>query len=311
MASISDTLSSAWGGTYVNDFINQGRVKRVYLQSDAPYRMQLEDLNKLYVRNKTGEMVPFSAFSTGQWTYGSPNLQRFNGFPAVNINGEPAAGKSTGDAMKAMEDIASKLPAGIGFEWTGLSLQERQSGSQAPALYAVSVLAIFLCLAALYESWTVPFSILLILPLGVFGTALATWGRGFSSDVYFQIGLLTTMGLAAKNAILIVQFAQELMAQGMGLYEASVESARMRLRPILMTSLAFTLGVLPMALTTGAGAAAQNAIGTGVVGGMIAATVIAVFYIPLSFILVTQFFKKKHPAPVEADLDTISEEVQP
>jgi len=311
MTSISDTLSSAWGGSYVNDFINQGRVKRVYLQSDAPYRMQLEDLNKLYVRNKTGEMVPFSAFSKGVWTYGSPNLQRFNGFPAVNINGEPAAGKSTGDAMKAMEDIASKLPAGIGFEWTGLSLQERQSGSQAPALYAVSVLAIFLCLAALYESWTVPFSILLILPLGVFGTALATWGRGFSSDVYFQIGLLTTMGLAAKNAILIVQFAQELMAQGMGLYEASVESARMRLRPILMTSLAFTLGVLPMALTTGAGAAAQNAIGTGVVGGMIAATVIAVFYIPLSFILVTQFFKKKHPAPVEADLDTISEEVQP
>ncbi|NTV73010.1 MAG: efflux RND transporter permease subunit [Holophaga sp.] len=296
LASINDTISSSWGSAYVNDFINRGRVKRVYMQADAPFRRQLEDLNKLYVPSRNGSMVPFSAFSTGNWSYGSPNLQRYNGFPSIAILGEPAKGKSTGEAMLAMEGLASKLPAGIGFEWTGLSLQERQAGSQAPALYAVSVLVIFLCLAALYESWTIPFSILLILPLGVMGAVLATWSRGLSSDVYFQIGLLTTLGLAAKNAILIVQFAQEQMAQGVGLLEAAVEASRLRLRPILMTSLAFTFGVLPMAITRGAGAAAQNAIGTGVIGGMITSTVIAVFYIPLAFILVTQFFTKKRPA---------------
>jgi hydrophobe/amphiphile efflux-1 (HAE1) family protein len=292
---ISDTLASAWGGSYINDFINQGRVKRVYMQADAPYRMQLEDLDRLFVRSKTGAMVPFSAFSKGEWSFGSPNLQRYNSFPSVNIQGEPAAGKSTGEAMAAMEDIASKLPAGIGFEWTGLSYQERQAGAQAPALYAVSILVIFLCLAALYESWTIPFSILLVLPVGIFGAVLATWGRGLSSDVYFQIGLLTTLGLTAKNAILIVQFAQEQMAQGVGLMEAALEASRLRLRPILMTSLAFTFGVLPMALTRGAGAAAQNAIGTGVVGGMLSATFIAIFFIPLSFVLVNQMFKKKRP----------------
>ena len=292
---ISDTLASAWGGSYINDFINQGRVKRVYMQADAPYRMQLEDLDRLFVRSKTGAMVPFSAFSKGEWSFGSPNLQRYNSFPSVNIQGEPAAGKSTGEAMAAMEDIASKLPPGIGFEWTGLSYQERQAGAQAPALYAVSILVIFLCLAALYESWTIPFSILLVLPVGIFGAVLATWGRGLSSDVYFQIGLLTTLGLTAKNAILIVQFAQEQMAQGVGLVEAALEASRLRLRPILMTSLAFTFGVLPMALTRGAGAAAQNAIGTGVVGGMLSATFIAIFFIPLSFVLVNQMFKKKRP----------------
>jgi multidrug efflux pump subunit AcrB len=228
----------------------------------------------------------------------------------VNIQGEPAAGKSTGDAMLAMEDLAKKLPAGIGFEWTGLSYQERQAGAQAPALYAVSILVIFLCLAALYESWTIPFSILLVLPVGVFGAVLATWGRGLSSDVYFQIGLLTTLGLTAKNAILIVQFAEEQMAQGAGLLEAAMEASRLRLRPILMTSLAFTFGVLPMALTRGAGAAAQNAIGTGVVGGMLTATFIAIFYIPLSFVLVSQLFRKKaqEPAPAHAP---VSEEGQP
>jgi len=295
LPSISDTLASAWGGSYVNDFINRGRVKRVYMQADAPFRMQLEDLNKLYVPSRSGSMVPFSAFSTGKWSYGSPNLQRYNGFPAIEVLGEPAKGKSTGEAMLAMENLATQLPPGIGFEWTGLSFQERQAGSQAPALYAVSVLVIFLCLAALYESWTIPFSILLILPLGVMGAVLATWSRGLSSDVYFQIGLLTTLGLAAKNAILIVQFAQEQMAQGVGLLEAAVEASRLRLRPILMTSLAFTFGVLPMAITRGAGAAAQNAIGTGVIGGMITSTVIAVFYIPLAFILVSQFFTKKRP----------------
>jgi len=302
LPAISDTLASAWGGSYVNDFINRGRVKRVYMQADAPFRMQLEDLDKLYVRNTKGAMVPFSAFSTGEWSYGSPNLQRYNSFPSVNIQGEPARGKSTGEAMLAMEDIASKLPPGIGFEWTGLSYQERQSGAQAPALYAVSILVIFLCLAALYESWSIPFSVLLVLPLGVFGAVLATWGRGLSSDVYFQIGLLTTLGLTAKNAILIVQFAQEQMAQGVGLLDAALEASRLRLRPILMTSLAFTFGVLPMAISTGAGAAAQNAIGTGVVGGMLSATFIAIFYIPLSFVLVSQLFKKKaqEPAPAEA-----------
>ncbi|MFA6319220.1 MAG: efflux RND transporter permease subunit [Elusimicrobiota bacterium] len=297
---ISDTLASAWGGSYINDFINRGRVKRVYMQADAPFRMQLEDLDKLYVRNKTGGMVPFSAFSTGEWSYGSPNLQRYNSFPSVNVQGEPAPGKSTGEAMRAMEEIASKLPAGIGFEWTGLSYQERQAGAQAPALYAVSILVIFLCLAALYESWTIPFSVLLVLPLGVFGAVLATWGRGLSSDVYFQIGLLTTLGLTAKNAILIVQFAQEQMAHGVGLMEAAMEASRLRLRPILMTSLAFTFGVLPMAISTGAGAAAQNAIGTGVVGGMLTATFIAIFYIPLSFVLVSQMFKKKQAEPAPA-----------
>jgi len=307
---ISDTLASAWGGSYVNDFINRGRVKRVYMQADAPFRMQLEDLNKLYVRNTSGTMVPFSAFSTGEWSYGSPNLQRYNSFPAVNIQGEPAAGKSTGDAMLAMEEIAKKLPAGIGYEWTGLSYQERQAGSQAPALYAVSILVIFLCLAALYESWTIPFSILLVLPIGIFGAVLATWGRGLSSDVYFQIGLLTTLGLTAKNAILIVQFAEEQIARGAGLMEAAMEASRLRLRPILMTSLAFTFGVLPMALTRGAGAAAQNAIGTGVVGGMLSATFIAIFYIPLAFVLVNRVFRKKAQEPAPA-LVPVSEEGQP
>ncbi|MBK8573433.1 MAG: efflux RND transporter permease subunit [Holophagaceae bacterium] len=302
LPAISDTLASAWGGSYVNDFINRGRVKRVYMQADAPFRMQLEDLNKLYVRNTQGAMVPFAAFSKGDWSFGSPQPPALQQLPSVNIQGEPAPGKSTGDAMLAMEDIASKLPAGIGFEWTGLSYQERQAGTQAPALYAVSILVIFLCLAALYESWTIPFSILLVLPVGIFGAVLATWGRGLSSDVYFQIGLLTTLGLTAKNAILIVQFAQEQMAQGVGLMEAAMEASRLRLRPILMTSLAFTFGVLPMALTRGAGAAAQNAIGTGVVGGMLTATFIAIFYIPLSFVLVSQLFRKKaqEPAPPHA-----------
>jgi len=311
MPVISDTLSSAWGSSYVNDFINRGRVKRVYMQADAKYRMQLEDLDRLYVPNATGSMVPFSAFSKGEWAYGSPSLQRYNSFPSVEILGEPAAGRSTGEAMKAMEDIAAKLPQGIGFEWTGLSYQERQSGSQAPALYAMSVLVIFLCLAALYESWTIPISILVILPLGIFGAVLATWSRGLAADVYFQIGLLTTLGLTAKNAILIVQFAQEQMAQGVGLLEAAKEASRLRLRPILMTSLAFTFGVLPMAITRGAGAAAQNAIGTGVVGGMLSATFIAIFYIPLSFILVTRLFRRDRRESTPGPDSAVPGEVQP
>ncbi|MFA5394103.1 MAG: efflux RND transporter permease subunit [Candidatus Ratteibacteria bacterium] len=298
VSDINNTLASAWGGAYVNDFINNGRVKRVYMQSEADFRMQPEDLKKWYVRNKTGNMVPFSAFADGEWTYGSPSLTRYNAFPSVNITGEPALGKSTGDAMKAMEKIVSKLPKGIGFEWTGLSLQERMANTQAPVLYAISVLVIFLCLAALYESWSIPFAILLVLPLGVFGAVMATKFRGLANDVYFQIGLLTTIGLTAKNAILIIQFAKERMERGAGLVEATLEAAHLRLRPILMTSLAFILGVLPLAINTGAGAAAQNAIGTGVVGGMLSATVIAIFYIPLFLVVVTKIFNKKRPVPI-------------
>jgi hydrophobe/amphiphile efflux-1 (HAE1) family protein len=299
VADINDTLSSAWGSSYVNDFNDKGRVKRVYLQADAPFRSQLEDLDRLYVRNRQGAMVPFSAFASGRWSYGSPNLQRYNSFPGVEFWGDPAPGKSTGEGMLAMEELAGKLPKGIGFEWTGLSLQERMAGAQAPALYAISLLVIFLCLAALYESWSIPFSIMIVLPLGVFGAVLATWARGMSSDVYFQIGLLTTLGLTAKNAILIVQFAQAQMAGGAGLVEAALEASRLRLRPIMMTSMAFILGVLPLALSKGAGAAAQNAIGTGVVGGMLSATFIAIFYIPLAFVLVAKVFGREKAQRLE------------
>jgi len=293
-AAINDMLATSWGGAYVNDFLNAGRVKRVYIQGDAPYRMKPEDLNRWYVRNNVGTMVPFSAFAKGEWSYGPPSLHRYNGFPSVEILGEPAPGHSTGEAMKAIEEIVHKMPSGIGYEWTGLSLQERMASSQAPLLYAFSVLVIFLCLAALYESWTIPFSILLVLPLGVFGAVLFTKFRGLTNDVYFQIGLLTTMGLTAKNAILIVQFAREQMAEGAGLIEASLEASKLRLRPILMTSFALIFGVLPLAITKGAGAGAQNSIGTSVVGGMLAATVIAIFYIPLFFVIITKLFKREY-----------------
>ena len=292
---INDTLSTGWGGSYVNDFVNQNRVKKVFVQGDAPYRMQLEDLDRWYVRNASGEMVPFSSFATGEWGFGSPNLQRYNSFPSINLFGEAAPGKSTGRAMDAMDDMIAELPKGIGHEWTGLSLQERQAGAQAPALYAFSVLVIFLCLAALYESWSIPFAVMLVLPLGMFGAVLATWLRDLTSDVYFKIGLLTTLGLTAKNAILIVQFAKDRMEQGVGLIDATLEASALRLRPILMTSLAFVLGVLPLAIAHGAGAAAQNAIGTGVVGGMLSATFIAIFFIPLFFVLVYRLFSGNKP----------------
>jgi len=312
VAAINDTLSTAWGAAYVNDFINKGRVKRVYIQGDADFRMQLEDLDRWYVRNSAGNMVPFSSFATGQWGYGSPNLQRYNSFSSVNIWGEPVPGKSTGDAMKAMEDMASKLPQGIGFEWTGLSLQERQSSAQAPLLYAFSVLVIFLCLAALYESWAIPIANMLMLPLGIFGAVLATWSRGLHNDVYFQIGFLTTLGLTTKNAILIIQFAKERIAHGAGLVEATLEAARLRLRPVIMTSLAFFFGVLPLAIASGAGAGAMKAIGTAVTGGMLSATFIDLFYIPLLFVLVSRMFKGKQPPQMpEHDPDSaISSEVQ-
>lgn len=297
MAEINDVVSTAWGSVYINDFINKGRVKKVYIQADAPFRMLPEDLNKWYVRNKKGTMVPFSAFSSTHWSYGSPRLERYNGFPAMEILGQPAPGKSSGTAMMEMEAMAEKLPPGIGFEWTGLSYQERMSGSQAPALYAISLLVVFLCLAALYESWVIPFSVMLVVPLGVIGALSAAGLRGLPNDVYFQVGLLTTIGLSAKNAILIVEFAKEQMEQGKSLLAATLEAVRLRLRPILMTSLAFILGVLPLAASKGAGSGAQNAIGTGVMGGMITATVLAIFFVPVFFVVVQRTFSAKTPRP--------------
>ncbi len=294
--SIHDTIVAAFGSAYVNDFIQGGRIKRVFVQADAPYRMLPKDIDNLYVRNNTGKMVPFSSFASGHWTSGSPRLERFNGFPSMNIQGEAPARRSTGEAMQAMEEIVTKLPKGIGFEWTGLSYQEKMSSSQGPLLYAFSIIVIFLCLAALYESWTIPISIMLVLPLGVIGAALATWSRGMYNGVYFQIGFLTTLGLTTKNAILVVQFAKEQMARGAGLIEATVEAAKLRFRPIIMTSLAFFFGVLPLAIATGAGAGAMKAIGTAVAGGMLTATVIAIFFIPLFFVLISRIFKRKQPS---------------
>ena len=293
ITSIHQTISAAFGSAYVNDFVKGGDVKRVYVQADAPYRMLPKDLEKLYVRNAMGRMVPFSSFATGRWTSGPSRLERYNGFPSMNIWGEPAPGKSSGEAMQAMEEAVAKLPKGFGFDWTGLSYQERMSSSQAPLLYAFSIFVIFLCLAALYESWPIPISILLVLPLGAIGGVIASSTRGLANDVYFQIGLLTTLGLTTKNAILIVQFAQAGVQRGMGLIEATVEAAKLRLRPIVMTSLAFGFGVLPLALTTGAGAGAQNAIGTGVLGGMVTATVLVVIFSPLFYVIIERVFGKQ------------------
>ena len=293
ITSIHRTLSAAFGSAYINDFVQGGRVKRVYIQADAQYRMLPKDLEKLYVRNTQGKMVPFSSFASGRWTSGAPRLTRFNGFPSINIWGEPAPGRSSGEAMKAMEEAVTKLPRGFGFDWSGLSYQERMASTQAPLLYAFSIFVIFLCLAALYESWTIPISVLLVLPLGVIGGIIASSTRGLANDVYFQIGLLTTLGLTTKNAILIVQFAKGGLEKGMNLIEATLEGARLRFRPILMTSLAFGFGVLPLALTTGAGAGAQNAIGTSVLGGMITATVLVVIFSPLFYVLIEKIFGKQ------------------
>jgi HAE1 family hydrophobic/amphiphilic exporter-1/multidrug efflux pump len=288
LADLNATLSSTWGVAYVNDFIDKGRTKRVFLQADAPFRMSPEDLGRWYVRNRAGEMVPFSALATGRWIHGSPKLERFNGMPAVAIQGEPAQGGSSGAAMAAMEEAARQLPAGIGYEWSGLSYEERLSGANAPALYAISLLVVFLCLAALYESWSIPVSVMLVVPLGVIGAVLATLLRGRANDVFFQVGLLTTVGLAAKNAILIVEFAKELHERGRDVVEATLEAARMRLRPILMTSLAFVLGVLPLAIASGAGAGGQTAIGTAVIGGMLSSTVLALLFVPVFFAVVAR-----------------------
>ncbi|WP_207482167.1 efflux RND transporter permease subunit [Arenibaculum pallidiluteum] len=296
LADINTTLTAAWGSAYVNDFVEGGRVKRVYLQADAPFRMLPSDLDRWQVRNADGEMVPFSTFATSRWDYGSPRLERFNGVSSVNIQGQAATGVSSGQAMAVMEELASQLPAGIGYEWQGLSYEERLAGSQAPLLYALSILVVFLSLAALYESWTVPVSVILVVPLGIIGAVIAAQLRGLPNDVYFQVGLLTTIGLSAKNAILIVEFAKDLYEKGMSLTEATVEACRQRLRPIVMTSLAFILGVLPLAISTGAGSGSQNAIGVGVMGGMISATVLAIFFVPLFFLVIVRRFARKAEA---------------
>jgi hydrophobe/amphiphile efflux-1 (HAE1) family protein len=292
ITAINNTISAAFGSAYVDDFIKSGRVKHVDIQADAPYRMLPGDLEKLYVRNTEGKMVPYSTFASGQWTSGSPKLERFNGFPSINIWGEAAPGRSSGEAMQAMEDFVSKLPQEVGFDWTGLSFQERQAGAQAAPLYAFSILVIFLCLAALYESWPIPISILLALPLGVIGGVIGSTLQGLPNDVYFQIGLLTTLGLTTKNAILIVQFAKARLEEGRGLIESTLEAAKLRLRPILMTSLAFGFGVMPMALATGAGAGAQKAIGTAVVGGVVTSTFLVTIFAPLFYVLIQNTFGK-------------------
>ncbi len=304
LAAINDSLSIAWGSSYVNDFIDRGRVKRVYMQGEPSSRMNPEDLGKWYVRNDAGEMVPFTAFASGEWTYGPPKLTRFNGVPAMEILGSAAPGYSSGEAMAAVERIAEQLPAGIGYSWTGQSYEERLSGSQAPALYALSLLVVFLALAALYESWAIPFSVMLVVPLGIVGALAFTMGRGLSNDVFFQVGLLTTIGLSARNAILIVEFAKTLHEQGMTLVDAAIEACRIRLRPIVMTSLAFILGVLPLAISSGAGAGSKHAIGTGVIGGMLSALLLAIFWVPLFYVVVSSLSERRKKVAEEPKGDT-------
>jgi multidrug efflux pump len=287
IASINETLTAAWGGQYVDDFLDRGRVKRVYVQADAPFRMVPEDFQRWYVRNSSGEMVPFSAFATSHWEYGSPRLERFNGLPAVELNGEAAPGVSSGDAMAEVERLIAQLPAGFSISWSGASYQERAAGAQTTMLYTLSVAVVFLCLAALYESWAIPASVMLVVPLGIFGAVMATMFRGLARDVYFQVGMLTTIGLASKNAVLIVEFTiANIEEHGQDMIEGVMNAIKDRLRPILMTSMAFGFGVLPLAIATGAGSGARRAIGTGVVGGMLAGTFLGIFFVPLFFVLV-------------------------
>uniref|UniRef100_UPI00197F2965 efflux RND transporter permease subunit n=1 Tax=Pseudomonas viridiflava TaxID=33069 RepID=UPI00197F2965 len=287
MSDINDTFSMAWGSNYVNDFLDQGRVKKVMLQAEAPSRMLPQDIGRWYVRNSAGTMVSFAAFAKAEWTSGSPRLERYNGVSSIEILGMALPGQaSSGEALAIVEAAVAELPPGFGFEWTGLSRQEKASTGQTTLLYSLSILFVFLCLAALYESWSVPLSVIMVIPLGVFGVllgAVLTWKM---NDVYFQVGLLTTIGLAAKNAILIVEFAKDLHDRGTGIIEATLQATRMRLRPILMTSFAFILGVLPLVLSSGAGAGAQNALGVAVTGGMLSGTILALFFVPLFFILV-------------------------
>ncbi|MCM2338104.1 MAG: efflux RND transporter permease subunit, partial [Lysobacter sp.] len=287
---INATLATAWGSSYIDDFIDRGRVKRVYVQADAQYRMTPEDFQRWSVKNNLGEMVPFSAFATTRWEFGSPRLERYNGVSALEIQGQGAPGVSSGDAMAEMERLVAGLPPGFGIEWTALSYQEQQAGNQTSLLYVLSLMIVFLCLAALYESWTVPTAVLLVAPLGILGAALANTMAGMGRDVYFQVAMLTTVGLTSKNAILIVEFAKANLENGMELIAATMQAVRDRLRPIIMTSLAFGLGVLPLAIASGAGSGAQRAIGTGVLGGMIVGTTLGVFFIPLFFVVVQRLF---------------------
>ncbi len=306
---VNQILASAWGGAYINDYIDRGRVKKVMVQSDAEHRMQPKDFDSWYVRNSQGEMVPFSAFATGEWTYGSPLLQRFNGLPAMNIQGGAAPGVSTGEAMAEIEAMVEKLPPGFTVNWNGISYEERLSGNQAPMLYALSILVVFLVLAALYESWSVPFAVVLVVPLGVLGAVLAVMTRGMDNDVFFQVSLLTTVGLATKNAILIVEFAKEYYEKGAGLIEATLHAVRVRLRPIIMTSLAFGLGVVPLAISAGVGSAGQNAVGTGVLGGMVSATLLGIFFVPVFFVVVERLFDRR--ARKEAQKEQVESTSQP
>jgi multidrug efflux pump len=292
VADINATLSMAWGGQYIDDFIDRGRVKRVYLQADAPFRMAPEDFERWHVRNAAGEMVPFQAFATSRWTFGSPRLERYNGAAAVNLTGSAATGVSSGDAMAEVERLATTLPAGFGIEWSGQSYEERSASTQIPLLYTLSVLIVFLCLAALYESWSIPTAVLLVAPLGILGTVLLTTFRGLERDIYFQVAMLTTIGLSSKNAVLIIEFAKANVESGMELVAATLAAIRDRLRPILMTSIAFGFGVLPLAIATGAGSGAQRAIGTGVVGGMLSGTFLGLFFIPLFFIVVRRLAQR-------------------
>ncbi len=293
---INSTLATAWGSSYIDDFIDRGRIKRVYVQADDGFRMNPEDFNLWTVKNSAGEMVPFSAFASQRWDYGSPRLERYNGVSALEIQGEAAPGVASGDAMLEVEKLAKQLPAGFGIEWTAVSYQEREAGSQTPLLYTLSLLIVFLCLAALYESWSVPTAVLMVAPLGILGAVLANTFRGMERDVYFQVAMLTTVGLTSKNAILIVEFAKENLEKGAGVIEATMHAVRDRLRPIIMTSLAFGLGVLPLAIATGAGSGAQRAIGTGVLGGMLVGTFLGLFFIPLFFLVVQRVFNRKQLA---------------
>ena len=296
LADLNTALTTYFGSAYINNFVNGNRVQRVIAQLDAPYRMLPQDVSKVFVRNSSGQMVALSSLATLHWIYGSPSLQHYNGFPSLEFQGSATPGKSTGQAMTAMEKLASQLPKGIGYEWTGQSFEERLSAKQAPLLYALSLIVVFLALAALYENWSIPVAVILVVPLGILGALLGATLRGLPNDVFFKVGLLTIVGLSAKNAILIIEFAKDLQAQGKGLIEATLEAAHLRLRPILMTSLAFILGVSPLALSTGAGSASRHDIGTGVAGGMITATVLALIFVPVFFVVVRRIFKSQKPA---------------
>jgi multidrug efflux pump len=309
--SINETLATAWASTYANDFLHEGRIKKVYVQGDTQFRMHPEDLQHWFVRNQAGEMVSFSALATTSWTKQSPRLERYNAVPSIEIVGEASPGHTTGEAIKAMEELAAKLPPGFGYEWTGISLQETQAGAQAPVLYALSIAIVFLALAALYESWSVPFAVILVVPLGVIGALLAGYGRGLSNDILFQVSILTTVGLSAKNAILIVEFARDLQARGAGVVEATLEAVRLRLRPIIMTSGAFMLGVLPLALSTGAGSESQNAVGTGVLGGVITGTLLAIFFVPVFFVVIRRIFKSGSHRDHELAAEAAAKNVDP